>query len=139
MTDTDYEILSFLSRRPSCLWSEVLNAFDPVSKINEVNGILFDFLDCGWIEKRYPAESPPRCRIRISRKGLRALRQVQVAHPTESSRSDSTCDPGKKDVPTEKNRFSKLKKFFSALAGIIAVLASLATVLAFLFQLLGVF
>lgn len=138
ISDTEYEILEFLKCHTSCLWSEVLNAFDPATKINKIHRHLLDFLDFGWIEKLYPAESPPQCRIRITRKGLRVLSQHLTTIPVESSCPDSTCDSGKKDIPAKKNRLDKLKKFFSVLLTVIAILASLATILTFVFQLFGV-
>lgn len=138
MSDTEYEVLEFLKCHSSCLWSEVLNAFDPATRINEIHGYLLDFLRFGWIEKLYPAESPPQCRIRISRKGLRVLSQHLATTPIESSCPDSSCDSGEKNIPTKKNRLNKLKKFFSVLSGLIAILASLATILAFLLPFLGV-
>lgn len=129
MTDTDYEILSFLSQRPSCLWSAVLNAFDPVHRINEVNCVLFDFLDCGWIEKRYPAESPPKCRIRLSPDGYRVLHLHDVQVRNEQKQQEDNDRILKEKAAAKEAERTSDQKFQVRLSVLQALLSLLGSIL----------
>lgn len=125
LTSTDYEILSFLAQRPSCLWSDVLNAFDPAEQINEVNRALRIILDQGLIEKLYPADSPPQCRIRLTLDGYRALHLHDVHIRDEQKKQEDNDRMRKEEASAKEAERASDRRFQEKLATKQTVLAAL--------------
>lgn len=126
MDSSQIEILFYIASRQSVLWYDVLNAFDPDSRINEISRILQGFLHDRLIEKVNPAEKPPRCRIRLTSSGW-AL--IQAAKP---SAAQSLNDSEQLARDRKQHKRDKLKAFAKGFTVVVAVLSGLATILGFI-------
>ena len=73
MPDREYEILCYIRKSHAPLWSDILNAHDPQNRVNEVHALLRSLLAVGLIEKTCPTDRPPRCRVRLTGRGVVAL------------------------------------------------------------------
>lgn len=125
MTDMDYEILSYLGQRPSCLWSEVLNAFDPATGINGTHRFLLGCLDYGLIERLYPAESPPQCRVRLTPDGYRALHLHDIYIRQEQQQQEDNDRMRKEEVAAKEAERDSDRRFQERLSTKQTVLAAI--------------
>ena len=73
MPDCEYEILCYIRKSHAPLWSDVLDAHDPQNRANEVHALLRSLLAVGLVEKTCPTDRPPRCRVRLTGRGVVAL------------------------------------------------------------------
>lgn len=129
LTSTDYEILSFLAQRPSCLWSDVLNALEPAKQINKVSHCLQILLSRGLIEKLYPAESPPQCRIRLTLDGYHALHLHDVHIRNEQKKQEDNDRMRKEEASAKEAERASDRKFQIRLSLFQVLLSLLVSIL----------
>lgn len=125
LTSADYEILSFLGQRPSCLWSDVLNALEPAKQINKVSHCLQILLSRGLIEKLYPADSPPQCRIRLTLDGYHALHLHDVHIRQKQEEQDDRDRLREEEAAAKEAERASDRRFQEKLATKQTVLAAL--------------
>ena len=74
MLKIEYDLLCFIEAHPSCTWVDVLNAFDPKSSCNAVDGIL----SCLRKERLLETSGqPPLCTVRLCSGAYRLLAQYR--------------------------------------------------------------
>lgn len=89
MPDREYEILCYIRKNHVPLWSDILNAYDPQNRINEIHTVLLGLLSAGLIELTCPLDRPPRCRVRLTGSGVVALLE-ETSVRAENVRSEQS-------------------------------------------------
>jgi len=90
MTNHEYEILNHIRKNHPVRWGDILNAFNPQTRINETHAILHAFLSAGMIEKTWWRDRPPRCWIRLTGRGVAALDEATLNHSSMDSQQCKT-------------------------------------------------
>ena len=117
MSNREIELLLFIKNNPDIPWADVLNAFDPATKINETNAILKKFLKENLIAiSPYCHNQPPHGRIRISPNGVVVL----LAEQEKQREADkpSTFDKNDHEVKKKLFDFNKTEKIIALIIGI---------------------
>ena len=124
MTNREYEILKLIQNNNTISWGDLLNAFDPQRQIIETDALLKKLLSSDLIEKTWASDYPPRCRVRLTGKGIAAM------DADASDHSGVNCQQSKTDIP--KKRAIDLSSFNKFLRNMIDLVKMLLEILRFL-------
>jgi DNA-binding HxlR family transcriptional regulator len=119
-----YEILKLIQNNHTMLWGDLLNAFEPQNQIIQTDAILHSLVSDGLIEKTWASDRPPRCRVRLTGKGISALDADTSDHSGVDRQQSETDIPKKRAID-----LSSFNKFLRYIIDLVKVLLEILRLL----------
>jgi hypothetical protein len=129
MTDYEFEVLEFISRKQPVYWIDVLNNFDPVNNATLCDSALNSLLKSKYIRLTSPVSGSRLSMIRLEPTGARALLEKKEDHSDNRSMDCQQCET---DVPKKRNvHFSSIFKVLRDIAVFFKTLLEIMRLLPF--------